>query len=931
MSKIEDALRKLSPEQRALLELRLKKKRASESSGSNRIEVRPDESVYPISAGQRRLLALEQLTPNTPKYNLTTALRLMGSLDVNVLQESVVRVLERHQALLSSFSFADGEWTQRRLEVPEAPIELVSLSKLPAPNRLKQAIALAHKQLKQPFNIEQGPLIRNTIIRLAPNDHIFVVSIHHIAGDAWSFELYFNEISVWYESILNNQAPSVPELKIDYSDFALWQEQWLAGPEAEKQRTFWASIFDTPPKATVLPNDKRPVSRHSIEGSSTSQVLPDPVTAKLKEVSLNHKLTPFAIFLAAYNALLFRYTGQQDVLVCAPVLGRRRLEVESLIGYFNNILILRAQPTLDHTFRELAQEVSDYTMNVSDYQELPFERVAGLPTLSKTPLTRAFFTFQNGTGSNFELPDIEIESINLPSPGADFDLALFVEQHGENIVLNVEYKAQLFSSEQVESILDNYVDILSRSAESPEISLGELPSYEMPLLQPDPSKKEDLPHTIHTNGSSTSHNNTALQPPLSEKSKAVAASENHSVQKPFAAPADDIEEILTRIWERLLGKQNISIHDNFFDIGGHSLMAVNMFAEIQKYISSFELPLAVLLEAPTIASLANRIRNKDQKDWSPLVIIQPGRKSIPLFCIHGAGGNVLLYRDLAIQLGPQQTVYGLQSQGMDGLRPILGRIEDMAAVYVKAIRETYPQGPYLLLGYCMGGTLAFEIAQQLVRQGQEVGLVAMLETYNWIKEPAPTFFSKLQNKIQQIEFHIRNYFLLPRQERKLFMREKWAELKRRRKVWSGRFSTRLKPKKLIPKEAASVNTRALAEVWRMNDEASENYKPTKYPGRIINFLPMKEYKSHTHPGMDWQDLAQEVDRHILSVYPAGMLIQPFVKELAQSIRAEIFKISQRLQVTEKSISIRAQKNGQKQLPEKNIESPVSGQEPEVQN
>ena len=216
-------------------------------------------------------------------------------------------------------------------------------------------------------------------------------------------------------------------------------------------------------------------------------------------------------------------------------------------------------------------------------------------------------------------------------------------------------------------------------------------------------------------------------------------------------------------------------------------MAVNMFAEIQKYISSFELPLAVLLEAPTISALAHRIRNKDESDWSPLVIIQPGRKSIPLFCIHGAGGNILLYRDLAIQLGPHQTVYGLQSQGMDGVRPILGSIEEMAAVYVKAIRDTYPQGPYLLLGYCMGGTLAFEIAQQLVAQGQQVELVAMLETYNWKKEPPPTFFSKLRDKFQQIEFHIRNYFLLPRQERKLFFRAKWAELKRRRKFGAAVF------------------------------------------------------------------------------------------------------------------------------------------------
>ena len=291
---------------------------------------------------------------------------------------------------------------------------MISLSKLPAPNRLKQAIALAHKQLKHPFDLEAGPLVRNTIIRLAPNDHLFIVSMHHIASDAWSFDLYFNEISVSYESILNQEDVQLPPLSIDYADFALWQQEWLQGPEAEKQRLFWESIFEKPPKPTVLPVNKRPTSRHSFEGNTTSRVLPDPVTERLKQVSLSNKLTPFALFLAAYNALLFRYSGQQDLLVCAPVIARRRLEIEPLIGYFNNILILRSQPTLDHSFTELAKEVSEYTVTVSDNQDIPFEIIAGLPALQKVPLTRAFFTFQNGVGSSFQLPNIEIESINLP-------------------------------------------------------------------------------------------------------------------------------------------------------------------------------------------------------------------------------------------------------------------------------------------------------------------------------------------------------------------------------------------------------------------------------------------------------------------------------------------------------------------------------------
>ena len=915
MSKLEDAIRNLSPEQRALLELRLKKKRGAEKAGTGAITERPDPTVFPISSGQNRLLALEQFSPGTARYNLTVALRLMGPLVPEALETSIGHILEKHSVLRGAFTFVEGTWTQHLCEIPENPLHKVDLSNLPATQRMKQARSLAERDLNQPFALSEGPLIRHTLVRLASNDYIFIVTMHHVVTDAWSFDIYFQQLSVLYDALVNEEQPDLPDPIIQYADFAHWQQQWLEGDASEKQKAFWETIFEEAPKPTRLPVDKRAPSMHSSAGDTASIILAEALTEKLKAVSLNDKLTPFSLFLSAFNALLFRYSGQREILVCAPVAGRKKVEVESLIGYFNNILIIKGKPTPELPFKEFAQQISEYTFSASDHQEIPFEVVAALPTLSRIPLTRSFFTFQNNLSHALSLTGLQIDPIDLNSPEADFDLALFVEQHNEGIVLKLEYKTAHFSREHIETILSNYVDVLEQLAENSDIPLGQFPDFPMPTLPALNVQPTPTPSPAPTTNGKADH-----VPDRNSTSQPLKTAPSQKSKQPVAAPADDIEEILTRIWERLLGIQNISIHDNFFDIGGHSLMAVNMFAEIQKYIGSLELPLAILLEAPTIASLAHKIRHKDENEWSPLIVIQPGRRSIPLFCIHGAGGNVLLYRDLAIQLGPDQTVYGLQSQGMDGLRPILGRIEDMAAVYARAIRETYPQGPYLLLGYCMGGTLAFEIAQQLKRQGHEVELVAMLETYNWIHEPKPTFLTKIRNVIQQIEFHIRNYFLLPRQERKLFMAEKKAELRRRTNVWKGRVGVRLKPKKLVEKQSAGINSRALAEVWRMNDIAAETYKPEEYPGRIMHFLPMKEYKSHTHPGMDWQGLAHEVDTHILSVYPAGMLIQPFVKELAQAIRAEIFKISQQQQEEQHVSTITARSNGVKQLPEKAVDS-----------
>ena len=201
----------------------------------------------------------------------------------------------------------------------------------------------------------------------------------------------------------------------------------------------------------------------------------------------------------------------------------------------------------------------------------------------------------------------------------------------------------------------------------------------------------------------------------------------------------------------------------------------------------------------------------------------------------------------------------------------------------------------MLLGYCMGGSLALEIAQQLRAQGQDVAMLAMLETYNWAKAPKETFWSKVRYYIEKLEFHVRNYFLLSKAERKIFRSEKAAELQRRKKVWRGKVAVKVSPNKLIPKDEVGFNPRALAEVWRANDEAVMVYEPQEYAGRLMNFIPMKEYSFHRHDGLGWENIAHELETHVLSVYPAGMLVQPFVKELAQALRAEIYNIAQTYQ------------------------------------
>jgi thioesterase domain-containing protein/acyl carrier protein len=343
------------------------------------------------------------------------------------------------------------------------------------------------------------------------------------------------------------------------------------------------------------------------------------------------------------------------------------------------------------------------------------------------------------------------------------------------------------------------------------------------------------------------------------------------------APRDDIESSIAAIWKNVLGMEHVSIFDDFFDLGGSSLLALNLFAQINKKFGK-NLPLATLFEAPTVEQLANILRDDDWvAHWTSLVEIQPGGSKPPIYFIHAAGGNILIYRDLARRLGPDQPVYGFQAQGLDGKQPILTKIEDMAALYVKELQAVQPEGPYLLGGYCMGGTVALEMAQQLNKQGQEVKLVAIFETYNWANATPKSSFGKIYYIIQKLEFHLRNFIILDAKGKRKFIQEKAKVALNRSGVWYGMLLTKL-GRKVQKRDSQYV---PIAKLWEVNEEAPFHYVPVDYPGQITDFRPVKEYVGNLGPEMGWEKVAKGgVDKHILPFYPAGMMVEPFVEKLA---------------------------------------------------
>jgi thioesterase domain-containing protein len=274
--------------------------------------------------------------------------------------------------------------------------------------------------------------------------------------------------------------------------------------------------------------------------------------------------------------------------------------------------------------------------------------------------------------------------------------------------------------------------------------------------------------------------------------------------------------------------------------------------------------------------------------WSSVTPIRVGGSRPPLFCMHGAGGTILMYRDLSRHLGDDQPFYGLQSRGLDGSCPPLTNIEEMAASYVKEIRRVQPHGPYFIAGYCMGGTVAFEVAQQLLRLGEPIALLALFDTMNWHKIPL-TFWSLSSHARQQIFFHAASFFSLDSTGQAKFLKEKFAVLKSRIPAWRGMLLSRFSRRS--PKTVSE--SLVLGQIWQANDRASWAYLPKPYPGVVTDIRPAKQYRIFSKPDLKWDQLTQGQEVIVLPVYPGTMLVEPFVEHLANALRCSIDAAIQR--------------------------------------
>jgi thioesterase domain-containing protein len=807
----------------------------------------------PISLAQERLWWAEQLSPGTAVYNLPFAFRLKGPLDVEKLERSLQLVIQRHETLQIQFKNVNGKPVGQLVQhLPEA-LPIIPLDTIPEDEQDEALQNLLDQHSQIPFDLSDGPLFRAMLFRLNPEDHVFLFLVHHIIFDGWSGDVLWRELASFYQEYPSIDAP----LPIQYADFASWQRDWLESESAKSDLQFWKDNLQNPIESLSLPVNRTVNSKQSFyEAEELNFEIPENLTSQIQKLAQRERASSFMVLLAAYKATLHAYTHQEDMVVCTPIVGRMVTALDDLIGYFNNIVVLRTNLAQDPTFAVLLERVRQTVLAANEHQTIPFQNVAELPNVRTIPLMRALFVLQDSVGSRETIPGITSSTVSVQRYFDYADMSIELNEVDGQFKGTLWFKKALFDSATMQSFIENYLAILHEVVGNPNQPLSSLPSFDMPLRE----------------SSSIGSTNTIT--------------EN---ERPFTLPETPTEIKLAEIWRDLLDYEPVNIHDDFFEVGGHSLLAIRFFDRIET-ITGKQLPLAILFEAPTIAKLAAILQDDSWEPKKRTVVNISGHdsetqsSSQPFYCVIPPGDELLIFNDLAKEMGNERPFLGLQ-YGVQGEKPFTA-VEDMAAYFVEKISNHDSQEPYLLGGYCFGGLIAYEMAQQLISKGHKVALVALIDT-NVPGSVMPVqekhhivkvFKDRLAGLIQNGLMHEIRYI----SER---MASTW-KFNIWQPIWSKAHKFYANSDRTWPK--------IVRDFYLINQNASEKYQVTPYSGNVVLLQAVDRldfYEYEPHLGWDRYAAGDFVDHFIPGTHEL-LLRNPNAQKLAQELQTAISNATQ---------------------------------------
>jgi amino acid adenylation domain-containing protein len=471
---------KLSPEQRAQLDARLRKRNAAPMPRPDLIGKRPSSEPCLLSFAQERLWFLEQLEGASATYNIYSASRFRGFLRVQCLEQALNEIVCRHESLRTTFPVLDDNQTpiQQIAELSEFRLEVVDLSSKPEAQTESAVQQLVNEFARQPMYLAQGPLFRARLLHIGPDDHVLTVIMHHIISDGWTLDVFFRELYTLYADFLSGRKPSLPPLKIQFADFARWQRQHLQGEELKRHIEYWKERLAGESPILELPADFPRPAEQTYRGADCERQIGADLTENLRRMSRETEATMFMTVLAAFKALLHRYSGQPSIHVGSPVTSRNRIELEPIIGFFVNMLVLRTDFSGDPTVRELIRQVRQMTLEALAHQALPFEKLVRElqpeRSLSHSPLFQAALMFEEAGHQFLQLPGLTSEPIPVNTATAKFDLTLFVNESPEGLRFGLEYATDLFTEETAERMLAHLECLLKSIVTDPTLRVSEL-------------------------------------------------------------------------------------------------------------------------------------------------------------------------------------------------------------------------------------------------------------------------------------------------------------------------------------------------------------------------------------------------------------------------------------------------------------------------
>ena len=747
-----------------------------------------------VSFSQEALWLQDRLYPGIPAYNVCRAVELSGPLDRIALADSLNAIVERHPILRTSFTLVEA-----------VPMQVVSaewrctLQELDLTGNREGYPTALREEARKTFDLASGPVFRALLMRLADKQHVLVLNVHHIVFDGWSLGILFRELSEIYSALVQGIAPRLPELPIQYADYAERERDLLRSGAKDSALQYWKRQL-AGAEPLRLPLDHPGAAQRELRGATFETHLEHGLVSQLEHLARQENATLFMVLLAAFQAILHRTTGQEDILVGVPVANRLWQETDGLIGFFVNTLIARSRVQSGSSFRQVLGTVREVLLDAYDRQDVPFEKLVEILRPAATPYQgppiQAVFVLQNTPAEELRLAGLRAR-VSSPDTGtAKFPLTVSVEHQGGALAIETQYNRDLFEASTIETLMTSYVALLHAVVGDPDQKISSRSLPELPEIRMAPSGEAR---------------------PKVTKQRAMNSSPAH----------DWIELRLTRMWQDLLGMRSVGMDDNFFELGGHSLLAARLIARIEKEFD-IQLSLSALFHAPTVRQLAALIRSGSAPGQPDIIPIQPAGLRLPFHCL---GGGPMFF-DLANLLGPDQPFLGVPAPDCAAL-PTPYRLEDFAAAQMRSIRQFQPVGPYCLGGWSASAAGAYEVAQQLRRHGQEVSLLVLFDGMNPAASQGLVRRERVNDRISRItariRFHTSNLARggIGNMLRYLQDRWKWVRLLLWIRVWSTSYRLHQRLGRQLPRWMQEPSDILIHSFYQ--------YRPEPYSGRVLLF------------------------------------------------------------------------------------------------